>query len=182
MLTGGVPVCWQTRVFPQAKVPVWCLFLGQTSNFVATATSDVILCFSCVFTSTSTSCQTRESPTHSFAQASTPWILGQIQLLIQENICSWSSTCTACIQFVALVSSLVLHSLALCLRFPHLKHKPFFIISAFVICTNNRPGDSSSACLHHFFASIFLCVPSWNNIIICKAVSTSSGYFSVPKA
>ena len=58
-------LCWQTRVFLQDKLPVWCLFLGQTSNFVATTTSDVIHFFSCVFTSTSTSCPAHESPTQS---------------------------------------------------------------------------------------------------------------------
>ena len=145
--------------FLQAKLPVWCQFLGRTSNFMGTTTGEVIHSFSGILTSTSTSCWAHESPTHSFAQAYTPWIIGRIQLLIQENTCSWSSTWTACISSTALVSSLVLQSLALWPSFLHLKHKPFFIIFSFCHLHKWQAWGFILSLL-----ALFLCI----NLLLCS--------------
>ena len=83
--TRWILTCWQTRVFPQAKLPAWCLFLGQTSDFVAATTSDVFHTFSCLFTSISTSCQAHEPPTHSLHKHPLLGSLGRF---------SWSSRTT----------------------------------------------------------------------------------------
>ena len=54
-------------------------------------------------------------------------------------MCSWLLICTAWIPSAALVSSLVLHWLALWPRLPHSKHKPFFIILPLSLVQKTSP-------------------------------------------